>query len=715
MPGNAGRVRTAVLVVVAPWIVAAGAARIVTQAEGPPSAPVPSPPATWQDNVRETLHGVEVVDPYRWLEDQSSPETRTFIDRQNHYAHALLDPLPGLSAIRTRLTALMRRDSQGAPIERAGRYFIQRRGADDPLPILYVRERRDGADATLLDPRPLSADHTTSLSLEDIAMNGRLLVYGVRTGGEDETELRVMDVDSRRDLPDHLPRALYRGVTLEPDGRAFYYARQERASGIRIHRHVLGTAIERDVEVFGDGFGPSDWIDARVSENGRHLTFTVAHGWASHEVYVQNAGEPTARPVVRGLDAHVIAQFAGDRLIAQTDWHAPLGRIVEIDPSNPSPEHWRDIVPPGQDALDAYALVGGRLVVQRLHDVTARLAVYKLDGSQEGEIQLPARGTVRNLSGRWEADELFFDFESYTTPGSTYRASVERRVVQPFWRPAIPFHPDRYQTTQVWFSSKDGTKVPMFVVHRAGLELNGHQPTLLYGYGGFAVSITPWFSADVAWWLEQGGVFAVANLRGGNEFGESWHRAGMLEHKQHVFDDFIAAASWLVEHRYTSPDRLAIRGASNGGLLMGAVLTERPDLFRAVLCEFPDLDMVGYWRFPNNNPPALLEYGDASKPEQFKYLAAYSPYQRVTPGTKYPAVLLMTGDADTRVPPLQARKMAARLQAASTSQRPVLLLYDTKAGHAGGRPIEKLVDDQSLELAFLAWQLDWITSLPGNR
>ncbi len=314
-------------------------------------------------------------------------------------------------------------------------------------------------------------------------------------------------------------------------------------------------------------------------------------------------------------------------------------------------------------------------------------------------------GTVHGLSGRWDSDELFFDFESYTKPPSTLRASVATRTVSPFWRSAVAFETDRYDIRQVWVVSKDGSKIPMFVIHRRGLALDGNIPTLLYGYGGFAVSILPEFSATAAWWLEQGGVYAVANIRGGNEFGEAWHRAGMLANKQNVFDDFIAAASWLIENRYTSSEKLAIQGASNGGLLVGAALTQRPDLFRAVLCEFPDLDMIGYWRFPNNNPPALLEYGDASKPDQFKFLRAYSPYQRVTPGTRYPAVLLMTGDADTRVPPLQARKMTARLQAATTSGYPVLLLYDTKAGHAGGRPLSKVIDDESLEMAFLAWQL----------
>jgi prolyl oligopeptidase len=408
---------------------------------------------------------------------------------------------------------------------------------------------------------------------------------------------------------------------------------------------------------------------------------------------------------VRDLDAHVQAAFAGDRLIALTDWQAPTGRIVEIDPADPAPARWRDIVPAGPDAIEAMALAGGRVIVHTLHDVAARLEVYALDGKREGALALPGPGTVATLTGRFDRDEVFFDFQSYTTPPSTLRATVASRTTAPFWKAAIPFDPDRYETRQVWYPSKDGTKVPMFVVQRKGLALDGRNPTLLYGYGGFAVSTTPAFSAMTAWWLEQGGVYAVANIRGGSEFGEAWHKGGMLGNKQNVFDDFIAAAEWLVANHYTTSDRLAIRGASNGGLLMGAVTTQRPDLFRAVLCEFPDLDMIGYWRFPNNNPPALLEYGDASKPDQFKYLLAYSPYQKVTPGTPYPAVLFMTGDADTRVPPLQARKMTARMQAAAASGRPVLILYDTKAGHAGGRPLGKIVEDQALELSFLAWQI----------
>jgi prolyl oligopeptidase len=675
-------------------------------APAPAGGKLPAPPVTRRDDVPETLHGVTIVDPYRWLENQASPETRAWIDSQNRYAHSLLDPLSMRGAIHDRLTALTRQDAQWAPTERAGRYFILKRGAEDDLPVLYVRDGLAGSDAVLLDPAPLSPDHTTSVSIEDISMDGSILAYGVRTGGEDETELRLRSTRTLEDLPDRLPRALYRGVSLRPDGNGFYYARQDRASGIRIRYHAVGSSIDEDTEVFGAGYGPSDWVGATVSENGRHLLLSVSHGWASSEVFVQDLDPPgSPRPIVRGLDAHVQAAFAGDRLIAQTDWRAPTGRIVEIDAADPAPEKWRDIVPAGEDAIEGMALVGGHVVVHRLHDVAARLDVYALDGAHQGAIALPGSGTVANLAGRFDRDELFFDFQSYTKPPSTLRASVASRTTAPFWKSAIPFDARGYETRQVWFASKDGTRVPMFVVLRKGLALDRRNPTLLYGYGGFAVSITPAFSSTAAWWLEQGGVYAVANIRGGSEFGEAWHKAGMLGKKQNVFDDFIAAAEWLVASRYTSPDRLAIRGGSNGGLLVGAAMTQRPDLLRAVLCEFPDLDMIGYRRFPNNNPPALLEYGDASKPDEFEYLLAYSPYQKVTRGTLYPAVLFTTGDADTRVPPLQARKMTARMQAATASGRPVLLLYDTKAGHAGGRPLGKIVDDQALEMAFLAWQL----------
>jgi prolyl oligopeptidase len=618
--------------VMSSWLLSIALAADALAASG-----TPPPPATRRDDVREVLHGVEIVDPYRWLEDGRSPETRAWIDAQNGYTQAVLGARPESARIRERMAALARYDTQSVPQRRGSRYFLFKRGAADDLSIQYVREGASGPDEVLLDPHPLSPDHTVSVTVEDVSDDGRFLLYGLRRGGEDETELHVRDVGKRADLPDALPRQLYRGASLRPDGSGFYYAVQDRRTGIRIRYHAMGTPVASDAEVFGAGYGPGQWISAQVSENGRHLLIGVQHGWARNELFVQDlAGGGPPRPIVKDVDAHFRAEFAGDRLIVQTDWKAPRWRIVEVDPADPSPARWREIVPEGPDAIQGFALAGGRLLVHELHDVSSRLRLVSLEGRSLGELPLPGPGSVAALQSRWADDEVFFAFNSYTAPGSTYRADVRTSKVEPWWRPEVPFDSAAYETQQVWYASKDGTKVPMFLTHRKGLAKDGRLPTLLYGYGGFNVSLLPGFHPLAAWWIEQGGVFAVPALRGGGEFGEAWHRDGMLEKKQNVFDDFIAAGEWLIANGYTSKERLAIRGGSNGGLLVGAALTQRPELFRAVLCDFPDLDMVGYHRFENNNPPALLEYGDASKPEQFKFLYAYSPYQRVKPGTAYP-------------------------------------------------------------------------------
>ncbi len=665
---------------------------------------VVKPPVTRRDLVREVMHGVEIIDPYRWLEDQDSRETRAWIDAQNAYTHRLLDGIDGRDAIKARLSALRRYDDRGTPFERGGRLFVMDHRADDDLWTLHVKQ--GDKDDVVLDPHPLSTDHTNDVSLNSVSEDGARIVYGLRRGGEDETELHVRDVKTRQDLPDVLPRALYRGASLEPHGAGFFYSLQDRAKGIRVRYHVIGTPIAADVEVFGEGYGPNDWVGGGFSDDGRHATYGVSHGWAKNDVFIQTPPlTGPIKPIVRGLDAHVYPDFAGDRLFAQTDLDAPNGRIVEIDPAHPSPERWRTVVPAGPDAIERFALVGGRIVVGYLHNATSRLAVFGVDGAALGEIALPGIGTVGALNGRWKSDELYIGFSSFTTPRITLKASVAKRTAPPLWRANVPFAGEDFEVKQVWLTSKDGTRVPMFVFQKKGTPADGARPTVLYGYGGFDVSEKPRFSSFAAWFVEQGGTYALANIRGGSEFGEAWHRAGMLGKKQNVFDDFIAAAEWLIANKITNPDRLAIQGGSNGGLLVGAALTQRPELFRAVLCEYPDLDMLGYYRFKNNNPPALLEYGDASKPDEFKFLFAYSPYQRVTPGTRYPAVFLRTGDQDTRVPPLQARKMTARLQAATASDRPVVLLYDAKSGHAGGEPLGKSIEDWSLELAFLASQL----------
>lgn len=665
-----------------------------------------SPPSTRQDNVRDVLHGVEIIDPYRWLEEQDIPETRSWIDAQNTYTHSLLSNLPTVGPVRQRLTELMRLDQYRAPTERGGRYFLWKKRAAQDLWILYLREGLEGEDKVLIDPHELSADHTSNATILDISDDGKLLAYGVRRGGADEVEVRLLDVDAGKDLSDRLPTGLYRSFSFAKDKKSFYYGLRNRQTGVRIYHHKLGDDPSKDMEIFGEGYGPDKWVSARVSQNGRYLLFSVRHGWTKTELYFQDlvAGGPI-RTIVNDVDAAFSTAFAGNYLYVQTDWEAPNRRIMRIDLRRPSRSNWREIVPPADDAIQGFSLAGGKLFVRYLHNVNSLIRAFTLDGKPAGEITLPGPGTAGVPRGRWDSPTAFYNYQSYTTPPHIYHYDVPSGKSKVWAQADVPFTPNDYEVRQVWYASKDGTKVPMFIIHKTGLTPDGKRPTLLYGYGGFNVSLTPRFSATTAVWLEHGGVFAVANMRGGGEFGEKWHRAGMLGNKQNVFDDFIAAAEWLIENNYTEPSKLAIQGTSNGGLLMGAALTQRPDLYRAVLCRFPDLDMVRYYQFENNNAPALLEYGNASDPEQFKFLYAYSPYQAVKPGTEYPAVLLVTGDADTRVPPLQARKMTARLQSATASENPILLLYDTKAGHSGGRPLSKVIEDTSLELAFLFWQL----------
>ena len=676
---------------------------LVISATSAVRAQVPKPPATRVDNFREVMHGVEIIDPYRWLEEQDSPETRAWIDAQNKYTHSLLDELPSRPLIQKRLSELLRVDSVSPPFEWGGRYFLYKKRAADDLSILYVRQGLNGKDEVLIDPHTLSTDHTTDIGLQDASNDGKLIIYSIRRGGQDETELRVMDVDKRKDV-DQLPNALYRGVSMKTDGSGFYYNLQRRDTGIRVFYHAIGTDQLKDVEVFGKGYGPDKWIGASVSEDGKYLLFGVSHGWTRNEVYVQKLPDGPIQTIVNDIPAHFNGWFAGDKLVMQTDWQAPNQRIMVVDLNDPAREKWREIIPEGRDAIAGFTLAGDKLFVTYLHNVTTQIKIFNLDGKALGEVSLPGLGSA-GLGGRWGSNEAFFSFRSFVTPQTIYRYDVKTGKSELWAQPKVPFKSDDFEVKQVWYSSKDGTKVPMFLVHKKGLQPDGKLPVLLYGYGGFNVSQTPRFSSSAAIWVEQGGVYALANIRGGGEFGEAWHKAGMLDKKQNVFDDFIAAAEWLIKNNYTNPSRLAIQGGSNGGLLVGAAFTQRPDLYQAVLCQFPDLDMVGFYRFKNNNPPALLEYGNASIPEQFKYLYAYSPYQKVKPGEKYPAVLFTTGDQDTRVPPLQARKMTARLQAASTSGKPILLLYDTKAGHAGGRPLSKIIEDVSLELSFLFWQL----------
>ena len=685
----------------------------------PALAPDKSPPHTKADAVSETLHGVEVTDPYRWLEDQKSPETRAWIEAQNRYAESILGGLPGREALATRLGELLRVEVTGVPEVAHGRYFFTKRRAGQDLSVLCVRKGSKGRDEVLVDPHPLSPDHTTSVGILDVSDDGRTIAYFVREGGEDELVVRLLDVDTKKELPDVLPKARYSGVAFSRDRKSLLYSRRLE-EGPRVFEHALGSDPASDRKIFGDGYGPEKIISVDVA-GGRYLVAVVFHGSAAKrtEVYFQDlaSGGPM-RPIVNDIEARFFPAIGGERMYLRTDWKAPRGRILAVDLKDPSREKWREVVPEGKGSLQGLTTAAGRLLVEVLENVVPRLRVFDDGGRLQREITFPAPGSVGSVEGRWEANEAFFQFASFVVPPTIYRYDAAKGERTVWSRQSSPIESQRFVVEQVRYSSKDGTEIPMFLVHAKGLKRDGKNPTLLTGYGGFSVPQTPAFSARAAAWVERGGVFALPNLRGGGEFGEQWHHAGMLEKKQNVFDDFLAAAQWLVAQKYTSPEHLAISGGSNGGLLVGAAMTQRPELFSAVVCSYPLLDMVryhkflvaGYW---------VPEYGSAEDSRQFRYIREYSPYQNVREGAKYPSVLFITGDSDTRVDPLHARKMAALLQAASGSdpaEEPVVLRYDTKAGHSrAATPVTKQIAELVDELSFLMWQTGPAAGVAGHE
>jgi prolyl oligopeptidase len=682
-------------------------------------SPYPPPPATRVDEVVDTIHGVAVPDPYRWLENRDAPDTRAWIDEQNAYAEQVV----GQSSLRThvedRLRELMDTPSRPSP-RREGdyQYFSLRRVGQD-LPVIYRRplpedeeERRQLIDPSgeyevVLDPHGASPENTTRYSIVAFSRDGELMIYNERDGGQDELKIRVRDLERAVDLPDSLPLSLYGSISFTDDQNGFYYVRRSREIGPRVMHHVLGTDIANDEMIFGEGYGPETFINVSQAANGRYLIFRVQHGWARTEVHYldrRRGGPPTA--LAFHTDARFYTRFVDGELYMRTDFGADKNRLLAVDLANPAQENWREVIPEGEDLIENFALIDDRFYVTYLHDVSNQIKIFEKDGTPAGEIAVPEYRTASIRGG--EDGEAFLTVSGYTTPRTVFRLDLETGERTVWDRQEIDWNAEGLVVEQVWRTSKDGTRAPMYVVHREDIELNGQNPTWLSGYGGFYSARKPGFSTTAALWLEMGGVYAVATLRGGSEYGESWHRDGMLENKQHVFDDFISAAEWLIDNGYTNPDKLAIQGGSNGGLLVGAALTQRPDLYRAVLCAFPDVDILRFpWYTTNNNAPALLEYGNSEIEEQFEAIRQYSPYQNVRERTSYPAVMFTTGDLDTRVPPLAARKMAARLQASTTSGYPVILRYHHKAGHAAGRGLSfsRRVVDSAMQITFVLQQL----------
>ncbi len=676
-----------------------------------------TPPATKRETVVETLHGQEIRDEYRWLEDDASAEVADWMAAQNTHTRHVLDTVPMRSALEARMRQLIAIGTLGTPAVRGERHFYTRREGEQNQPMLYMRDGVDGPERVLLDPSTVHELATVALDWWYPSVDGKLLAYGYSEHGDEKSTLYVLEVDSGKRLAEQIPHTRYSSLAWEMDGSGFYYTRNPALGDVpdgeeNYHQHIfhhrLGDDWLNDAKLFGAGRDMTEQPSIVLSPDGRWLLVMEFIGWTQSALYVRDLSQPHRQfvPLVEGVDAIFYGEILHDHLYLLTNQGAPHYRVMDIDLNRPQRIHWREIIAEREDAtIVGFSIVGERLILDELRDVTSSVSIYRLDGTREGEIALPPLGSVTALGGEWDGEAVYVGYESYTTPPTVYRYQLKSGELKVWAKVDAPIDSSRFEVKQVWYKSKDGTPIPMFIVAPHGLALNGNHPAVLSGYGGFNVSRTPLFTRTILAWLERGGIYAAANLRGGGEFGEDWHRAGMLEQKQNVFDDFIAAAEYLIDEGYTNPQRLAIEGRSNGGLLVGAAVTQRPELFRAVACGVPLLDMLRYHLFRIARF-WIPEYGSAEDAKQFAYLHAYSPYHHVRSDTPYPAVLLYAAVSDSRVDPLHARKMAAALQAASTSDHPILLRMEEEAGHGIGKPLYKQVAEYTDTWTFICSQLD---------
>ncbi|HYL54744.1 MAG TPA: prolyl oligopeptidase family serine peptidase [Gemmatimonadales bacterium] len=679
-------------------------------------------PTARKGDVVDDYHGTKVADPYRWLEDPDSPESRTWIDAENRLTEGYLADIPARAAIRDRLTKLWNYPKFGAPFRKAGRYFFFKNDGLQNQSVLYKQASLSANPETLLDPNLLSEDGTIALSTLALSDDGRLLAYGMAASGSDWEEFRVRDVATAQDRPDHLKWIKFSGASWTKDGAGFFYSRYPEPTDKaltdvnrfqKLYYHRLETDQAQDVLVYERPDQPDWGMNAEVTDDGRYAVLTVWLGTdRRNRVYyldLKSAKRPTVKgDVVRLLDdfdaSYAFVGNDGPVFYFLTDLDAPRKRVIAIDTRHPERARWRELIPQGQDVLEGIQIIHDTFVANFMHDAASRLRLYALDGRMLKDLELPTLGSVGSITGERKDDEMFYAFTSFLYPTTIFRFDFRSGATSVFKAPAIDFDPSGYETKQVFYTSKDGTRVPMFITYKKGLALDGSNPTLLYGYGGFNISLTPSFSVANLVWLEMGGVYAVPNLRGGGEYGEEWHQAGMLANKQNVFDDFISAAEYLIAQRYTSTPKLAIAGGSNGGLLVGAAMTQRPDLFGAALPAVGVMDMLRFHKF-TIGWAWVTDYGSADSASQFPYLYKYSPLHNIRAGTKYPATLVTTADHDDRVVPGHSFKFTATLQAAQAGPAPVLIEIETKAGHGAGKPTSKIIEEQADRFAFLVRNL----------
>jgi prolyl oligopeptidase len=669
----------------------------------------------------DTYHGVEVADPYRWLEDdvRESDDVKNWVDAQNKVTFAYLESIPERDVIEKRLKELWNYERYSAPVKEGGRYYYSYNDGLQNQNLIYVQSRLDADAELLVDPNSWSEDGTIALASYFPSPDGKHMAYLIQDGGSDWRTARIIEVDSGKVLSDELEWLKYTGLSWAADGSGFYYSRypaieaEEKFQSLNVNQavwfHRLGTTMDEDVLVYSQPENPEWGYSAGVTDDGLHLVITVWKGTDDrYQIVHKDLTDPDAEAVmlIEGFDYdYSLVGNVGSELYFRTNKDAPRNRLIAIDVNNPDPSNWREIIAEATDVLDGISLVGGKIVTDYMQDAQTVVKIFDLEGEQTGTVNLPGIGTASGFAGKFDDPETFFVYTSYNTPTTVNRLDVETGEVTVFRKPDVDFNVDDYVVKQVFYESKDGTRVPMFIAHHKDVKPDGKAPTMLYGYGGFNIPLTPSFSITRLAWMEMGGVYAVANLRGGGEYGKQWHKAGTKLNKQNVFDDFIAAAEYLIAENYTNSSKLAIFGGSNGGLLVGAVTNQRPDLFGAAVPAVGVMDMLRFHEFTAGRF-WVDDYGSSENPEEFKALRAYSPYHNVETGTVYPAVMVTTADTDDRVVPGHSFKYAAAMQKAQGGEAPILIRIETRAGHGAGKPTDMVIEDYADRWAFLVKNLN---------
>lgn len=676
-------------------------------------------PQARKAEVVDDYHGTNVPDPYRWLEDADSPETREWIEAENKITFGYLEQIPDREEIRQRLTKLWDYEKFGIPFKQGGRYFFSKNDGLQNQSVIYTMKNLGDEPKVLIDPNKFSEDGTVALTSYAVSEDGKYAAYGLATAGSDWQEWRVRDIETGEDLDDHIEWVKFSGASWTHDNAGFYYSRyDEPAEGEvlaganyfqKLYYHRLGTPQSQDQLIYERPDEKRWGFGGGVTEDGK---FLIIHVWQGTErkngIFYRDLSSPGSEVVELLNEFDAEYDFVGNdgrTFWFRTDLDAPRARVIAINIDNPARANWKELIPESTDTLRGINVVNDTFIASYLKDAHTQVRMFNLNGEFARTVKLPGIGSASGFGGKRDYKETFYAYSSFTTPTTIYRYDMPSGKSEVFRRPDVDFNPDKFVTEQIFYQSKDGTRIPMFLVHKKGLKRNGNNPTYLYGYGGFNIAITPSFSISNLVWMEMGGILAIANIRGGGEYGKEWHEAGMKLTKQNCFDDFIAAAEWLIKNRYTSNKKLAIGGGSNGGLLVGACITQRPDLFAAALPAVGVMDMLRFHKF-TIGWAWTSDYGSPENKEEFDALYAYSPLHNLKRGTSYPATMITTADHDDRVVPAHSFKFAAALQEAHTGENPVLIRIETKAGHGAGKPTSKIIEEAADKWAFLVRELN---------